>query len=67
MNHLGRLVPHHLPLLQGDLVQVPGVVVDLQRPVRVHLLLDVQDGGDDVGPDQKHFHLAINIFVPLFT
>ena len=62
----GGLVPDHLPGGEDDLMQCPVVVIDLQRPVAVHLqtpgqpthnptadvhlLLDVEDGGDDVGP-----------------
>ena len=62
----GRLVPDHLPGGEDDLVQRAIVVIDLQWPVAVHLqtpgqathnpsadvhlLLDVEDGGDDVGP-----------------
>ena len=33
----GGLVPDHLPGGEGDLVQRAVVVVDLQRPVAVHL------------------------------
>ena len=50
VDQLGRLIPHHFSRLQEDLVQDPLVVEYLQRPVRVHLLVDVEDGGDDVSP-----------------
>ena len=51
MDQLGGLVPDHLPLRQDDLVKLSIVVIDLQRPVRVHLLLDIEDSRYDVGPN----------------
>ena len=53
VDQFGGLVPDHLSLRQDHLVQLPGVVIDLQRPIGVHLLLYVENGGDDMGPNNQ--------------
>ena len=42
------LVQQHLPFLQLDLVRSASVVEDIQEPGSVDLLVEVDDGGDDV-------------------
>ena len=44
----GRLVPDHLARGEEDLVAPPVIVLDVERPGLLHLLSDVEDGGDDV-------------------
>ena len=50
----GRLVPDHLPRGEDDLVAPPVIVLDVERPGLLHLLADVEDGGDDVSVEPVH-------------
>ena len=50
----GRLVPDHLARGEDDLVAPPVIVLDVERPGLVHLLADVEDGGDDVSVEPVH-------------
>ena len=45
-----RCLPKHLPWSEQHLVTSVLVVLDEKRPLLLHLLSDVQDGGDDVAP-----------------
>ena len=51
MSQFSRLIKDHLPWLQDDLVKFAIIVIDLQRPGRVNILLDVQDGRYHMGPE----------------
>ena len=50
----GRLVPDHLARGEDDLVAPPVIVLDVERPGLLHLLADVEDGGDDVSVEPVH-------------
>ena len=50
----GRLVPDHLARGEDDLVAPPVIVLDEERPGLLHLLADVEDGGDDVSVEPVH-------------
>ena len=50
----GRLVPDHLPRGEDDLVAPPVIVLDVERPVLLHLLAHIEDGGDDVSVEPVH-------------
>ena len=54
MDCTGRLVPDHLPRGEDDLVAPPVIVLDVERPGLLHLLSDVEDGGDDVSVEPVH-------------
>ena len=49
------LIPlHPLPRGEDDLVAPPVIVLDVERPGLLHLLADVEDGGDDVSVEPVH-------------
>ena len=50
----GGLVPDHLPRGEDDLVVPSLIVLDVERPVLLHLLADIEDGGDDVSVEPGH-------------
>ncbi len=43
-----RLVEHHLPRLQNHLVLVTVMVINLQRPVLIHILVNLEYRGHSV-------------------
>ena len=49
-----RLIQHHLTRPQDDLVILTAVVLDEERLVLLDLLVQVDDGGDDVGAQLIH-------------
>ena len=51
INLPGRLVPHQVPGLHHDGVLLAPVVLDVERPVLLHVLAHVDDGRDDVCAD----------------
>ena len=54
MRQPGRLVPDHLSRGQQHLLAPPVIVLDVERPGLLHLLADVEDGGDDVSVEPVH-------------